>query len=308
MNELFSRIAVGVDGSEPSKYAVAYAARLARDHQGTLLLFHAVNWLPTVSEAASAGVLIDTNAIIEGLKEAGEMLLDEAVLEAKRFGVDAERHAREGEPATALLRFVNDAGCGLIVMGTHGRRGFGRLFLGSTTEAVLRRSTIPVLTLHSQTPAADEVRRCLGRVLVAIDDSEPSDAAVEVALGLPAQDRNELLFYSVVDIDIPVGIAYTAAVEAEKFADANGAVERAVASALAKNIVVRGYTVEGRPDDTIVAAAKEEAVDLIVLGSHGRRGLRRFFLGSVAEAVVRSATVPVLVVRSLIRIEARRSG
>ncbi len=289
---------VGVDNSETSAYAVSYAARLARDHDGQLILCHSVNWLSTVAEAASAGIAVDTTPIINSLREEGNSLLYRAAATAKRFGVEADRRPLEGDPPTALLTLARDAGCRLIVIGTHGRRGLGRLFLGSTAEAVLRGSTIPVLTVRTETPTAREAQRCLGRILVGIDDSEPSDAARDVAINLPTEDRRELLFYSVVDVDVPIGMKYASVVEAQKYADAQAVLQRAVAAARARRIKVHEHILHGSPDDVIVSAAKEKAVDLIVLGSHGRRGLRRFFLGSVAEHVVRSATVPTLVVRT----------
>ncbi len=296
MRNLFSRILVGVDDSDPSQHAIAFAARLAREHDGQLLVCHSVDWLPIVSNAVSSGAVVDTTPIIDSLKEDGAKLLAQAEATAKRFGVVAERHALEGNAAAGLLQLIVDAGCSLIVMGTHGRRGLGRLYIGSTTEEVLRGSTIPVLTLRSET-TTNEARRCIKRVLVGLDDSEASDAALDVVLNLPAEDRQQVLFYSVVDIDTQVGIVRSPTVEAYEYAQAKNIVDGALASARALGLDARGYAVEGRPDDVIVDAAKEAAADLIVVGSHGRRGIRRFFLGSVAERIVRTATVPVLVVR-----------
>lgn len=299
---LFARIVVGIDDSEPSSFAASYGARLARDHHSQVLFCHAVNWLPIIAEASSSGIAVDATPIIDALKDAGAALLDQAVATAKRFGVEADRRALEGDPATALLTLAHDADCTLILMGTHGRRGLSRLFLGSTTEAVLRGSTIPVLTLRSANAADEEGRRCLGRVLVGIDNSEQADAALEVALELPPEDRRELLLYSVVDIDVPVGLAYTATAQAQTYAQAQSVMEHAVATARIRGVTAHGYAVDGRPDNVIVNAATEKGADLIVLGSHGRRGLRRFFLGSIAETVVRSAGAPVLVVRTSVEV------
>jgi len=225
-------------------------------------------------------------------------MLDRGSEISRRFGIAVERRIPQGDPAEMLMTMAHEEKATLIVMGTHGRRGVGRLFLGSTAEMVLRGSSVPVLTLRSATPPDREARRCISRILLGIDDSEPSDAALKAVFALPLEDRQELLIYSAVEIGASFGVVRTAAIEEELFSEANVVVERAIEAARERNINVRGSTVEGRAADAIAGAAAKEVVDLVVVGSHGRRGLRRFVLGSVAEHVVRVASVPVLVVRA----------
>jgi len=295
---LFSRILVGVDDSEPSKEGVALAARLAREHGGELLLCYAVDWLPLI--ANSAGAYVDPGPVIEGLKEQGDALLAQAADSAKHFRVDAKRCLVEGAPAESILKVAGDAECRLIVMGTHGRRGLGRLLIGSTSEAVLRGSTIPVLTVRPGMKIAAERGRCFERILVGIDASEPSDAAVKTVCEFSAEDRRRLLFFSGVDVGALSGVrGYDyLAIRDDLFAQAQQIVDDAVALARTHNVAAEGRLVEGDAADALVATAKEQETDLVVVGSHGRRGIRRFFLGSVAESVVRAAPVPVLVVRT----------
>jgi nucleotide-binding universal stress UspA family protein len=295
---LFSRIVVGVDSSDQSKDAVTYAARLARDHGGRLLLCSAVNWIPVMANASSAGAITDAQAIIDGLHEEAGELLERALGQAKRLGVDAERFDPEGNPADEILTLAREHHAGLIVMGTHGRRGLARMFVGSTTEAVLRASTIPVLTLHSVAAPNLGAERCLQRVLVAVDDSPPSDAALAAAFDLPPDDRRELFVCSVTETEAAPGVAAAAAYEHERHEEALHTLQRATESAGARGIKVQGRALEGNPAEVIIEAARETKVDLIIVGSHGRRGLRRFFLGSVAEHIVRTAVVPTLVIRT----------
>ena len=305
MSDLFSRILVGVDDSQPATDAVALAARLAHEHGGQLLLCYSVNWLPLVAQAesAAAGALIDPNTIIESLNKRGNILLAQATQTAKRFGIDAQPRTVEGEPAESLLQLAVTAQCSLIAMGTHARTGLSRLFIGSTTEAVLRGSRIPVLTVHPGITIAREARRCFERIVVGIDDSDPSDAAIEAVIALPAADRRQVLFYSIADIDTSIGgYGYNhTAVLVSLREQAQDVVDAAVASARACSIWAEGRVVDGSTQQALITAAQQQQADLIVLGSHGRRGLRRFFLGSVAESVVRSACVPVLVVRPAAR-------
>ena len=274
------------------------AARLAREHDGELLLCYSVNWLPLIAD--SAGAYVDPVPIIDGLKQQGDALLAQAADTAQRLGIDAKRCSVEGEPAESILKVADEAGCRLTVMGTHGRRGLGRLFIGSTTEAVLRGSTIPVLTVRPGMKIAGETRRCFERILVGVDDSEPSDAAVKTVVTFSPEDRRQVLFYNVVDTGSLSGVrAYDyVAIRNDLYDQAQNVVDNAVTAARTHDVTADGRVAEGNAADALIAAANGQEADLIVMGSHGRRGIRRFFLGSVAESVVRVAPVPVLVVRT----------
>lgn len=299
MSNMFSRILVGVDRSETAQEAVALGARLAREHGGQLILCHSVNWLPAASQIAAAGGGVGTMPVIDDLNREGEALLDRAAETAKRAGVDAQRRALDGEPAEQILEVARASACSLIVVGTHGRQGLERLFVGSTAEAVLRGSAIPVLTVRSGVKGVDGAGRCFERIVVGIDDSGPSAAAIAAVFEFPAEDRQQLTFYSsALGADIFTSRSDAGAANRELHAQAQRIVDRALASARARGVAAEGRVVEGKPVDVLIDAAKERQADLIVLGSHGRSGLERFFLGSVAEGVVRTAPVPVLVVRT----------
>ena len=299
VSTLFSRILVGVDDSDVSSEAVAFAARLAHEHDGRLVLCHSVNWVPVVTQLVSSSPTLNTRPIVDDLKQQGHTLLDRAVDAARRAGIDAEPHALEGEPAHRLIEQAAESKCTLIVMGTHGRQGLERLFVGSTTEAVLRASTIPVLTIRPGMNRPSASGRCFERIVVAVDDSEPSDAALEAVCALPAEDRRHVVLYSIAGTALVVGgHGYREAVMDDLRAQAERIVDAAEDKARSRGITAEGQVAEGSADEALIAAAQQEKADLIVLGSHGRRGIRRFFLGSVAESVVRRAPVPVLVIRT----------
>src|SRR5271170_4855258 len=118
---LFSRILVGVDDSAVADEAVALGARLAREHNGQLILGHSVNWLPVVPQMAASGAIIDTEPIVSDLKMEGEALLDRAMATARGAGFEATRHSVEGEPAQRLLELAAQLQCSAIIMGTHNR-------------------------------------------------------------------------------------------------------------------------------------------------------------------------------------------
>jgi nucleotide-binding universal stress UspA family protein len=282
--EMFSRVLVGVDDSDAATQAVLVAARLSHEH-GTLTICHAVDWLPIVSNVASSGAMIDVDAMVADMKHEGSALLARRAETAQSAGSTPQSRLLEGEPATSILDLADREGTSLIVMGTAERKGLERLFVGSTTEAVLRGSSVPVLTVRAQTQQPGGASHLFQRIVVGIDESEPSDAAIETVLSLPADARRQVFFYS---------ISGDSAVE---YAAAEYVVRNALERARRQNVTAEGFVVRGRPADMLVAAAPQRNADLIVLGSHGRRGVHHLLLGSVAEHVVRNSPVPVLVVR-----------
>lgn len=297
-DSIFSRILVGVDSSDISSEAVRLAARLAHDYGGELIAFHAVDWYRAVAMASDSAVAFDVSPIIDALRDEGSALLDDAVKLAKANGADAAVRMVEGDPAIELMKAAGAEKATLAVLGTHGRSGLGRLVLGSTTDAVLRGSQIPVMTVCGPPWPASQAPHPFHRVLLAIDDSEPSDAALDVALHLPADPKRELLIdHVVVPYSVPASPMHSVQVEEYRRAQAQSIVDRAVERAHEAGIPATGSVDEGRPDEVIVARALDKGADLIVVGSHGRRGVQRFFLGSVAEKIVRTAPVPVLVIR-----------
>jgi nucleotide-binding universal stress UspA family protein len=296
---MFSRILVGVDEGKPSADGVALAARLAHEYHGELILAHAVDWVPAVAQVET-GTYVDPTVMIDGLRSRGVALLEAAAAIAAAHGTTAERRNLDGEPAETLLETAAAELCTAIVLGTHGRAGLGRLFLGSTTEAVLRGSTIPVLAIGPSAHTTPDDRRCFERVIVAVDGSAPADAAVEASIELAAAGRLQLTFCGVAETEAVIGddIATTTIVEEDSYERARANVERAVTRARERGVVAASRVVEGSPAPSIVREAHDPNVDLIVAGSHGRRGVSRFLLGSVAEALVRTSPVPVLVVRT----------
>ena len=143
----------------------------------------------------------------------------------------------------------------------------------------------------------------LRKILVATDFSPIATHALEVALGLarPLDAAVTVLHvYSLPTYLFVDGSSYVppAAVVADVLADAARGLAAAVDAAAASGVTVTTVSEEGNPAETIVRYADEHGFDLIVLGTHGRRGLRRLALGSVAEHVVRASTRPVMTVHA----------
>ena len=141
------------------------------------------------------------------------------------------------------------------------------------------------------------------RIMHPTDFSKASGAAFARAVEMARADRAELLLAHVLTPAIPmVGDGYVSPkvyeeIEASARAAGQKHLDALVTKAKKAGVRAKGLLLEGVPHDRIVRAAKAKRVDLVVMGTHGRTGLARFFLGSVAERVVSMAACPVLTVR-----------
>lgn len=148
---MYMKILVAVDGSDTSLLALKHAIELAGNLSATLRIVHVVdmNWLPLAPELA-----IDIEAISAARRKAGQKILAEARETAKKSGLDAEAMLMETETPTqhvaeAIAKEATRWPADLVLLGTHGRRGFQRMLLGSVAEGMARRSPVPVLLVPS---------------------------------------------------------------------------------------------------------------------------------------------------------------
>lgn len=228
--------------------------------------------------------------------------LDELVGAVQTHTVTAVE--RDLAPGVAILHYAEQHDVDLIVMGTHGRRGLSRLLLGSTAREVVQLAPCPVLTVRRGPAGAPPSRLQDGGVLVAIDFSDTSREALRHAVRLAdALDLRLDLLHVIEDLFRPVGYGYTLRsvydVEPdieERLAEAMGVFRQEVASDF------RNYgpieILPGPPAKAIVEVADRLGSGLIVLGTKGRRGFDHLVLGSVAEAVIRTAPCPVLSIKT----------
>ena len=295
----FARVLVPYDGSEQSEAALGFGIALAKRGAG-LDIVHVVDETPVLTESSTTVVVFDPTPLIDALDEQGRTIAGAAATRAREAGVEARTRIVHDFPVAGIVKAADDAHDALIVLGTHGRSGLPRTFLGSTTEVVLRSTSTPVLAVHAtMTPP----ERLFSSLLVAVDDSDPADAAVKLAAALARSTNAKVTLCSAVDVEDVLEKAGTYGYDPNPFLDGM--------RDSAKDVVARGLAHGGFPAGTassaiiddepargIIAEAERRGADCIVIGSHGRRGLGRLFLGSVAENVLRHSPIPVLVVRS----------
>ncbi len=151
---MYKRILVPIDGSDTGKRGLKEAIALAADQKATLYVLHVTSDFPIMLEMANT---INFDQYREGLHQVGRQMLDEAKVLAQAAGVEAETQIRDlkgGRVAEAIVQEAKSSRCDLIVIGTHGRRGFRRALLGSDAEAVLRDAPAPVLLVRASEAAS----------------------------------------------------------------------------------------------------------------------------------------------------------
>jgi nucleotide-binding universal stress UspA family protein len=272
----FRAIAVATDGSVAAGHAVDVAIALAR-HDGARLVVCSVADDALMASADPYGGSGNSAALAESVDEATSACSAGAT-RAAAAGVEATVSVTCGIPADQIVSVAVAAGVDAVVMATQGRRGFERLMLGSTAADVLRLSFIPTIVV----PAAWDATRTLTRgvLLVALDDSAPSNAAFEFALQYAEPATRLVLCNVVAQYGLP---------DRERF-------ERRATEARARGFAADVVVADGVAAEQILATARACDAGAIVIGTHGRRGVHRLLLGSVAEIVIRGADIPVIVV------------
>ena len=284
----FRNIVVATDFSRASRPAFRCAVELSAATGATLWIGHVVPELPRGSVARVYG---EMDVFI---RRDSEKRLRALSKEAQKRGARPRVLLLRGSPPDGLRRAARARRADLLVLGTHGRTGLARFFVGSAAARVVATSPVPVLT----------VRRGSGRVrriLFATDFSGASQAAWTVALALAKAHRARLgIVHAVPPLALGQGLRWAYA-EAEARARAVARKRLGILRDKARRAGIRAEIslVRAVPDAGILRAARSMRMHgvWIVMGTHGRTGMAAAFVGSVASRVVATAPCPVLTVR-----------
>lgn len=287
------RILVATDFSPAAELAQRLAMDLARAFEAELHVVHVQVLLddPHLEERHQH----ELDRLLESSEQRRRLALEVPSAEGQ---VPIHTHLIRGLSASeAIVETAGDQACDLIVMGTHGRRGFTHLLLGSVAEHVVRTSRVPVLTVRP-----DTILRSSGirRILVPHDFSDHSTRALRVAAEWARKlEATVTLLHAVEPVVYPEFYAVDLLPDemiGRLRTRSEDALERAAQEHL-EGIDVHAEVVVGRAGDTIVAEAASENHDLVVMGTRGLSGLEHLLLGSVAESVLRRCALPLLAVR-----------
>ena len=298
---MYKRILMPLDGSPCSEQVLEWGLEFARTLDAEVAFLHVLE-NPLTSTYSLPGGALYASELRKDLHEAGTAILENAKARAEAMGVTCDAFIRgAGGPAKAILEA--EPAYHLTIMGTHSRRGLDRLFLGSVTEAVLRRSNKPQLVLHCAEENTATSFTTLEQLLLPIDGSACSDRATEEGLQFAGALGAKVTFLYALETPfaiytIPEMTSYEADIREDLKKAAQTSLDRAQrrAADLGVEADVRLVETPNTPAEDAILAA-EKAFDLTVMGTHGRRGLNRALLGSVTEGVLRQSSVPHLIVR-----------
>jgi nucleotide-binding universal stress UspA family protein len=190
-------------------------------------------------------------------------------------------------------------------MATHGRSGVGRWTVGSVADKVLRGSQVPVVLIRAAGPQSLRRKGILTKALLPLDGSKVGEAALPYVEDLAARLKTEVVLMQVVEPKYvaigaepwdysPYRAEWISAMEQSARAYLTGIEQRLKA----KGIAVSSRIESGAAADKVIEVAEQTSVDVIAMSTHGRSGLARWALGSVADKLIHSASIPVILVRA----------
>ncbi len=286
-----------VDFSEFSVRAYQHAQSLAEHYRAKLVAQHIVELsrYPYADYAASAG---DYAQFCRSLGEGGKEQLREFVKKHARGEIQPELVVHEGVAPDCILSLAQARKADLIVIGTHGRRGYDRLVLGSVTNRVMRKTPCPVLAVCkapqdsvSADMAAGEPRRHrLTRVLFCTDFSENSERALSYAISATEEYDAELTLLHVLE-DGP-----SAGKTEEVIAKAAEQLDKMIPQEARKTLKIKTVVRVGKPYQQIIQLAQETRADMVAMGVRGRGALDMAVFGSTTYRVLQLGPCPVLAV------------
>jgi nucleotide-binding universal stress UspA family protein len=287
------RILCPTDFSDSSERAYDYGLSLARHYKAELYLLHIVR--PVIIASPEYAIPESVNEFYGELREYAEEQLREFAKTHAEGGVQVMVVVEEGIVTESILHFAREHSVDMIVMGTHGRRGFQRLTLGSVTERVLRRAGCPVLAVRR--PAHDFVAPGsrgepvhLHKMLFCSDFSECSERALQYALSLATEYKSELSLLHVLEHLPPPEQGEVENARAVRLME--GRIPPEARSSCKIKTIVRA----GKPYEEIIKQAEEDQADLIVAGVRGRNALDLALFGSTTHRVLQLGPCPVLAI------------
>ncbi|MEK7214987.1 MAG: universal stress protein [Chloroflexota bacterium] len=295
---MLGKVLVPLDGSPLAEAALPYAQDIARSLQGEITLVNVVAMPPAGVSAAHDAFMDQQRAEAES---GARRYLDAKAAELRGQGLQVREAVLSGPVADTLQQYAAHQGIELIALATHGRAGLERWMVGSVTDHLIHGSSIPVLTIR---PSRDgNPASGLTRVLVGLDGSELAETALSYAAELAEGLRLTLTLVQEVpsEVELFAGsnyVAYPIDIVSELKAAAGEYLEEKAAQLSGAGLICDTVVAVGGPVSHLIEAANRLPGTLIVVSSHGRSGLGRAILGSVADRVIHESHGPVLVVRA----------
>ncbi|MFL5506421.1 MAG: universal stress protein [Gemmatimonadales bacterium] len=309
---MYRSILVPLDGSTFAEQALPVAADIAARAKATLHLV-LVHQATAVVAGPGEPVVLDPGIDERRRGEEGGYLARLQGLVAHGDAVQVVSQVIEGPVADAVAHYAHAHAVDLVVMTTHGRGVFSRFWLGSVADRLVRQLEQPLLLLRPQPSGGAPRALGFGRILLMLDGSPHAEAMIDPSVQLAHTFGGELTLVRVVERLAPIWLPLPGVAPVP---DTDAMAHRQLEATrylheVANRLRVRGVpartAVEVAPDPVsgITEFAERERMDVIALATHGHGGPVRFLLGSVADKLVRSATLPLLVWRPRLREKAQ---
>ena len=290
-------VMVPTDFSQPSGIALHYGVALARTLRARLTLVHVLEPQPVLEVATEEEIA----SLERGRREAALQQLAALLAPEDEDDLDLELVLRFGNARKEIAEAVREYHADMVVLGTHGRGRLGRWILGSTTEELLRRLHVPMVTVcHTSSP------KPFRRILFATDLLQSSSAAFAFALDMAQTLHAEILAMHALGGPVLTSGEFGMSIQVEKLAveEVRRRLRLLVEEGDREGIAVKALIADGPAAAQILQAADENDADMILLAIESKGIIERTLLGTTAERVVREATIPVLSVP--VQVEAQR--
>ncbi len=296
---MFRKALVPLDGSELSEGVLPYVSALAKGLNIPLALLTVIDL-----EAVDMPERLRERLRYGSVEAEIRKQLEGTVKRLADDGVRADSIVAFGHPADEIVLVAERENCDLVAMSTHARGALARGILGSVTDKVIHASHLPTLTITPETAKSHwEGGVTVSKIIVPLDGSPLAESVLPYVEHLAKRLSLEVILARAVDVGgifaadfgfstVPGAEDIVAEIKADATEYLKGVAERLTD----RSVTVRWELLTGHPGSSIVDLARETPEDLIVLATHGRSGLTRWVLGSVAERVIRSSGWPVLVI------------
>jgi len=306
---MFNEIVVPVDGSPFGELALPVALGIACKSGGEVRLVTAITPLPVASADKEPGSVEEGRLLLarDHVESYHAELQKRVILSG--CDVPISCHVEMGSVVDKLDEHARSAEADLLVMTTHGRGPLRRAWLGSVADGLLRRTPCPILAIRPGEGEKLEVEeREFHHLLVTLDGSTESREILPYASIFARSSGTRVTLLRVIPPHFPLSSPFTShsshgfqGLEEEKRA-AEELLESEALALREEGLEVEVRVVTGtHPADGILEFAQAEGVDLVAMATHGRGGVARLILGSVADKVIRGGTVPVLLHRAIHR-------
>jgi nucleotide-binding universal stress UspA family protein len=299
-----SQILVPLDGSALAERALSCAMMLAQGLPADLILLRAVS-IPPGFEDVLIGVPGDVEAQVEQFGDEAKGYLSEVAARLKASGLSARATVERDPAAEAIVDYAEKENINYIVMATHGHSGISRWRHGSVAERVLQSASVPVLLVRAREKTPDDIQQAMQcqRIMVPLDGSTMAEQVLPpVTYVAQALDAEIVLFRVPIAHDSGSLLGDWVLPLAGTLETANDIasvyLQRQAEPLREQGIRVSTAMRMGGVANAIIEFADANEIDLVAMCTHGRTGLARHALGSVADRVLRASRIPLLLVRA----------